>query len=719
MRSGEFINEGNYDNLNIALTEKGGEDVINLLGKNLANQIAAGEVVDRPAGVIRELCENSVDAHATSVTVEIRGGGAALMRVSDNGCGMSPRDARVSVLRHATSKLETVKDLDSIRTMGFRGEALAAISSVSKFSILTKRRCDDMGTLLTVGESGEPEISEAGAPDGTSVTVEELFYNQPARKKFLKRDSTEFSAILTTVQRLAVANREVSFKLYNEGVLKLSTRAGSTLKETVYSVFGKEFASGLTEVNKTTGGITVTGLICTPENARASRSMQMFYINRRPIRNKTLYIALEEAYKGYIKSDKFPSCVIFIDMDPSVFDVNVHPTKSEVRFSDERMVYESIYIAVKDTLMGLINPIAALKKENTEGHTITIPRTFFGSGNTRTDNTAIHSFIESGNNNDAPSDKSSANVMFKSAVESKGADIGTRITSFPKIKDEGLTLSPPITEKKEDIGNKYTTSSSEPFVLEMHKAELFKKADTVSDMISSDAGKVLGESPSEENALTDKQEQSFYQPSIFEKDDGGEENIFSKGRIRGAVFDAFIIYECDDTLYFVDKHAAHERIIYESLKNKVTRDGSQQLLVPYVVSLNASELNVISENAKELEDIGISAEIFGESELAVRSVPSELTGISAEAMNSLMQAIASELEAGGKGVGKANMVFDRILYTMACKAAVKAGIPAGADESEWIIEKLSEIPNIIVCPHGRPVMFSVTRSQLEKMFFRT
>ncbi len=701
MRNGDFINEknplsgGQYDNMNIALTEKSGEDVINLLGKNLANQIAAGEVVDRPAGVIRELCENSVDAHATAITVEVKGGGAALMRVSDNGVGMSPRDARVSVLRHATSKLETVKDLDSIRTMGFRGEALAAISSVSKFSILTKRRSDAMGTLLTIGENGEPEISEAGAPDGTSVTVEELFYNQPARKKFLKRDSTEFSSILTTVQRLAVANREISFKLYNEGVLKLSTRADSSLKDTVYSVFGKEFASGLTEVNKTTGGITVTGLICTPENARASRSMQMFYINRRPIRNKTLYVALEEAYKGYVKSDKFPSCVIFLDMDPSVFDVNVHPTKSEVRFSDERMVYEAVYIAVKDTLMGLINPIAALKKENTDGHTITIPRTFFGSGNVRSENSGIQfpSFGEAVKKESDDTGKALSEVIFKSAEES--------------VKEVDTDTSP------------------EPFVSDMNKTESFKKADEENDTPFSDVEKNFGNELSDsseakiEEITSQEKAPSYYQPSIFEKEGDREENVFSKGRIRGAAFDAFIIYECDGALYFVDKHAAHERIIYESLKKTVVRDGAQQLVVPYVVSLSVSELNILSENKKELENIGITAEVFGDNELAVRSVPSELTGLSTESMSSLMHSIASELEAGGKGIVGANVVFDRILYTMACKAAVKAGIPAGCDESEWIIEKLSEIPNIIVCPHGRPVMFSVTRSQLEKMFFRT
>jgi len=705
---------------------------INILDRNLSNMIAAGEVVDRPAGVIKELCENAVDAGATSVTVEIKGGGMALMRVTDNGCGMSPRDAKMCVLRHATSKIRTSTDLDAIETMGFRGEALAAISSVSRFSILTKRRCDESGTLLTVDESGEPKVTEAASPDGTSVTVEELFYNQPARKKFVKRDSTEFSAILSIVQRIAAANRNISFKLYNDGVLKLSTRGGAPLKDTVYAIFGKEFAGGLTEVEGETGGIKVSGLICTPENARASRSMQIFFVNTRPVKNKTMLFALEEAFKGYIKSDKFPSCVLFISMEPNTVDVNVHPTKAEVRFSDERMVYEAIYISVKNALMALVNPIAAARTDKEEEHRISIPRTFFsGLSSERntpdgekasslfkkaeeSDSTEENKSEKSHSGNAAEMTPSSEQLTvrpsvdfssYKSALSPSVTEALMRTRDSDDRKETVLPLRDPSYPKKEEKDYRFTKYAGKEEAPQIQVAHLFPEETYV----------YPEEMKNAEKAEEEKTAETPVQSNI----DSDEDYLFRSGRIRGSAFDAFIIYEKGDSLYFVDKHAAHERIIYESLKKTVTRDGSQQLIVPFIVTLTPTELNIICENASELERIGITVEPFGASEVAVRALPAELSELNRADVSAVIQLIAAELSAGGRASSAADAVLDRILYTMACKAAVKAGIPGDREESEWIVRKLGEIPNIIVCPHGRPVVFSVTRSQLEKMFFRT
>jgi len=702
----------------------GAEGVINILDRNLSNMIAAGEVVDRPAGAVKELCENSIDAGATQIKIEIKGGGASLIRVTDNGKGMSRADAEKCILRHATSKIKTADDLSGIATMGFRGEALAAISSVSRFSIYTKRREDPTGTLLTCDASGAPDARDAGCPDGTAVTAEDLFYNQPARRKFLKRESTEASAVLSVVQKLAVANTDVSFSLYSDGLLKLSTRAGSSLKETVYSVFGKEFSRGLINISGETAGILVHGMISTPENSRQSRSMQMFFVNKRPVRDKTILLAVDEAYKGYMKTDKYPSCVLFIDIDTAFVDVNVHPTKMEIRFSNDRLVYEAVYIAVKNAVMKLMNPIAAERSDELEGFRVSIPRAAFEN---------------------APRTFSQVSFPFTGAVPKSEPhkEDALKISAAPSgAVSEKIISVPDIGAYPSDRKEKETSASSSENVSGANPADADKSVSygagkiNVVDLFPSFSGSAPIAAPEKalpdiNRALTGENEypeppkipagygrQISISPEYTEKQLNDNPMLFD-GKIRGSVFDAFIIYEHDDVLFFIDKHAAHERILYEKLKASVSRDGAQELVVPVIVTLTPQEKAVICDHIEDLKKVCVSVEEFGENEVAVRAIPAELSGSGVKTVSGIIQAAAEELLLGGKVSDATEIFFDRFLYTMACKAAVKAGIPAGSDESEWIIAKLREIPNIITCPHGRPIIFSVTKYQLEKMFFRT
>ena len=332
--------------------------VINLLDPQTANLIAAGEVVDRPASVVKELLENSIDSKATKIVAEIRNGGNTLIRITDNGCGMSYEDAALCVKRHATSKIKDPNDLFNINTLGFRGEALAAISSVCRFTVMTKRAEDQTGTKFSILGDEILYYDEFGCPDGTTILVEDLFLNQPARQKFLKKDSTESAAVLQTVQRIAVSHPEISFTFISNNETKLQTVGDSKLESAIYCVYGKEFSSSLTKLDyKSENGIALSGFVTRPEASRVNRSFQSFYINNRFVKSKTMLFALEDAYKSYMKSDRFPGCVINLTLDPSKVDVNVHPAKLEVRFSDERSVYNAVYFGVRRALSNQMSPL--------------------------------------------------------------------------------------------------------------------------------------------------------------------------------------------------------------------------------------------------------------------------------------------------------------------------------------------------------------------------
>lgn len=640
---------------------------INVLSAQIANLIAAGEVVDRPASVAKELCENALDAGATQITVEARAGGTALLRVTDNGCGMSAEDAKKCVLRHATSKIRTEGDLEAIETLGFRGEALAAISAVSHFSILTKRTEDDFGSNL-IFECGDlVSCEEAGCPDGTTIVVSDLFYNQPARRKFLKRDATEQSALLQYMQRIAIAFPAVSFKCICDGAVKFHTPGDGKIISAIRSVYGKEVSDTLFEVNYTFENLTVTGFVSRPEYARPTRSLQCFYVNSRYVKSRTMLFAMDDAYKSFLKSDRHPVSFLFLKTEFSNVDVNVHPAKLEVRFSDERAVYRTVYSAIRTKLTELSNPFSAPKICEPE----VIP--------------------------DLPKNEQ---MRFTPLTPRTPKNEGIRVesplaSSKPQIYPWVTPKTPPAMTHMSAALFRHQSVSKNEEENEPQKESVASREIEPHEESSPDKSNVVEEIP-ENNPL---------------RDDGG--------KYLGAVFHSYLLYELDDTLYVIDKHAAHERILYETLRKDDPTRASQVLLTPVVVKLDAMESDALLSSLEELKKVGFALDVFGENTFALREIPVEFSGLGDTALCSVISGFADELLRGGSAAERRRALWDKALFTVACKAAMKAGRVDTDADCLWIIEKLREIPNIFVCPHGRPIITTFDKHGFEKLFFRT
>ncbi len=665
---------------------------INLLDTQTANLIAAGEVVERPANVIKELLENAIDAGSSAIVTEIMGGGVELIRITDNGGGMEKEDIPLCVRRHATSKIKNPEDLAAISTLGFRGEALAAISSTSRFTIMSKRREDDLGHQLVMEGEETVSFEECGCADGTTVIVQDLFFNQPARRKFLKRPQTESAAILQYLQRIAISHPEIAFKHIADGQVKLQTVGNGKLLDCIYSVYGQEFSSALTEVDYTEGNLKLHGFVTRPEMGRTNHNFQSFYINSRFVKSGTMRFGLEEAYKSFVKSEKFPGCVLFLTLDPEKVDVNVHPAKLEVRFDDERSIYNAVYHAVRNTLTGLSNRLArdeyarAVKIAETkpevklpkisETKAPATPTKEVTSGAFREDKAELSLF-------------SSATSRGKSRLIPEEEKIVPSKTVIEKISVEKIFEEP----KKEEPKTKVPETEERPVQIEKKPAEAPKKEE---------------EAPAEQMAME----------NVLPKEN--ENNPLSLlGTIRGTVFNAYIIYETGDSLYLIDKHAAHERILYEALKKEHKSESVQIFLEPMLLTLTPAEGAVLAEHLKEMEEAGFLLEEFGDSSFLLRGIPLEFVSLSGDAIKKLIEESAAELMMGGVGKGAGEKRFDRTLYSMACKAAVKAGIASTDADHKWIVEKLREIDNVIVCPHGRPVLVPFTKKQIENLFLRS
>ncbi|MBR4288898.1 MAG: DNA mismatch repair endonuclease MutL [Clostridia bacterium] len=664
--------------------------VINLLDVQTSNLIAAGEVVERPANVLKELLENAIDAKSTAIVTEITGGGVESIRVTDNGCGMAKEDLPLSIRRHATSKIKTGADLAAISTLGFRGEALAAISSTSRFTVMSKMRDAALGHQMTVEGEEVLSLEECGCADGTTVIVQDLFFNQPARRKFLKRAQTESAAILQYIQRIAVSHPEIAFRHSADGVVKLQTIGNGKLGDGIYSVYGKEFASSLVEVDHKEGPFLVKGYITRPEMARNNHNYQSFYINKRYVKSRTMQFAMEDAYKSFVKSEKFPGCVLFLDIDPGEVDVNVHPAKLEVRFSDERGVYSAVFAAVRKTLSSLSNRLA---KENYE-----------------------RAVLLSQQKKDVVVPKiSETRPPLTPSAEVK---IGT----FHETKKELPLFSPAPSRGKS------------PLVFKEEKTEMktvtVKEADFTKDGIpparenSEPMSAVPENKPITPKAILKAEEETFTQGTVIGLEELAgavkkDNPLTELGSVQGVVFNAFILYETKEKLYLIDKHAAHERILYESLKKNHKTESVQLFLEPLFFDLSPVDAAYLRDHLKELEEAGFLLEEFSDHGFLLRGIPLEFTSLSGDAVISILESAASELRLGGKASGAGEKKFDRTLYSMACKAAVKAGIPSTESDHEWIVEKIREIDNIIVCPHGRPILVSYTKKEIENLFLRT
>ncbi|MBR3300834.1 MAG: DNA mismatch repair endonuclease MutL [Clostridia bacterium] len=632
---------------------------INLLPKEISELIAAGEVVERPASVVKELVENSIDSGAKHITVEIKRGGILYIRVADDGCGIAFEDVPTAFLRHATSKIKTAKDLDCISSLGFRGEALAATSIVSKVELFTKQTDDLFGTRYII-EGGEQKLyEESGCPDGTTIIVRDIFYNTPARMKFLKRDVTEGNSVSAVIERMALSHPEIAFKFIRDEKTVLTTPGGGDLSSAIYSVLGREFSSTLIPVSGADGPIKVSGFICKPAFCRKSRSAQYLFLNGRYVQSNTVMAAVEQAYKNSAMIGKYPAFVIFLNILPETVDVNVHPAKTQVRFADEKMIFDSVYGSVKNSILsGDTRPEIVLNKKPSA----------FG--------------------------RMTAEQYRQQAVD---------IPATPVERAYGVDKPQSFAARDGKFSFK---SDNKPFFEREDVKEYLKNNAKPTETA---AAVCIDEEPKEEKAFESE-------PAVKEPTDNGievkkEDETFVEVRYIGEAFLTYIIVEADDSLYLIDKHAAHERINYNKLKTDIKVE-SQQLLLPVSVRLGAEEFDAVLSSEKLLSDAGFEVEDFGNSTVIVRAVPAMLSGEDVSEM--IVEAAKNILK---KGIPESERL-DRIFYTVACKAAIKGGNYTTAGELENLAKTVLNNKDIMYCPHGRPVAFKLTRKELEKQFGR-
>lgn len=664
---------------------------IHVLSSSVSNKIAAGEVVERPASVIKELVENSIDAGANLITVEIKKGGSVYMRVSDNGSGMSAEDAKICFLRHATSKIQTSDDLDAIYTLGFRGEALSSIGAVAQVELYTKRAEDESGVCVTCRGGEILSSEEAGAPNGTSISVENLFFNTPARLKFLKKDSTEAAYITDIMTRFIFAHPEISFKLIIDGKEKLFSPGDNSLKNAVYTVYGKDYANGTIPVEYEFEGIKLTGLIGKGTLSRPKRNYQSFFVNKRYITSSTLIAALENAYKNQIMIGKFPMAVLNIEINPSLIDINVHPTKLEVKFSNEKAVYNAVYYGAKNALYAIPN-VPKIERSENDGDTKlkAVQNTF--KRDTHKEQLFLADMADAlPKNMIKRPETSSYNPRENHFLKSKG-DTKPEVQSADRAASDNKAAKEIFAAKN--------VSMAEP--KRAYEPLIKNNGDTKNTLISSKKNEKRKSEIKEETAAeVKKAEETVFVDEYFE--------------IVGQIFNSYIIAEKGDEMMIVDQHAAHERLKYEELKADIAAKQavSQMLIEPVIVNLTGNEMSAYRDNKQLFEDIGFDAEEFGDDAVIIRSVPGEV-GLGE------VEPLVLELVAQGEELRKELITEkqQRLLYTIACKSAVKANMSMSKMEMESLVRNVLRLKNINTCPHGRPIIITMSKKEMEKEFKR-
>ena len=660
---------------------------INVLSFAVANLIAAGEVVDRPASVIKELLENAIDAGATRVTVEIQRGGITFMRVADNGCGMSAEDLPVAIRRHATSKIKEAADLDGIATLGFRGEALAAIASVSDLRIITRTADAAFGTCLSARAGEVVDITEQGAPVGTTVIVENLFGNVPARRKFLKKDVSEAIAVSTYVEKIALSRPDIAIRLIVDGNMKLDTAGDGELKSAMYAVFGRDFASKMLPVSGKGEGVLVEGFISRPDHVRPKRNYENFFINGRYVNCRTAAAALEQAYVSFCPPERFPCCVLNITINPAAVDVNVHPAKLEVKFSNERPVFEAVYSAVRTVLEN-----DATRPE------LKLPGTVKP--------TAANAFvpIEEGRSEGL----SARQITIDHAPKTPAAPPAFSHISAAEYAKK--YTGGQGTELRLASPNLYRPQGSAPKVTEAQARPIYTIPANKSD---TGASSELSATP--QKMPTEATQES---PAIPEGGQAPQLAATPVWRIIGEAFRAYVLVECDDKLLLIDKHAAHERVLFEELRARMRAktDATQILLLPLSLSVSAEDAALLEAYRTEIEAVGFAFTIATHT-VSVSEIPEGLKPLEAgELLLSLPTTLA-------KGEGEAKLsrdiLFERALYQGACKAAIKAGREYPPEYIEQLVKKLMALPDITVCPHGRPVAMVLSHAHIDRQFKRS
>ena len=643
---------------------------IQVLDKQTAELIAAGEVVERPSSVIKELMENAIDAGSSHIVVEIRDGGITYMRVTDNGCGITREDVATAFLRHATSKVHTAADLSAIGTLGFRGEALASIAAVAQVDLTTCARGELVGTHYSI-RGGEEQVTEdAGCPEGATFEIRDLFYNIPARMKFLKKDVSEGNAVAGVVERLALSHPEISVKFIRNGRVELQTPGNGETLPCIHAVFGKPFAAGLIPVEYTQGGVSVQGYICKPEACRQNRTMQHFFVNGRYVKTQTAAVALERAYKGVMMAGRFPTCVLFLTMPPETVDANVHPAKIEVRFINEKPVFDAVYFGVKSGIEqgdGIRRVLLRQEAAPPVSGQAVDPVRPAPAKTTVTDIT--HSAV-------MPQE-----MRRPAAVQTPPA---VKVPSFLDLcVDEE---EPPKTATLEDGTIPAYRRTELPPVPSV------PAVDPVPETPSPDAPASETSTPAQEQLCLENREEPL--------------------RFLGEFAATYILVQRGDSLFIIDKHAAHERILYNRLK-ATGRSDSQLLLTPVPVSVSAEEHTALLENIDVLAQFGMEMEDFGSHTVLVRSFPMTLSG---EDIDGTVREIATGLAKGSREVTASKL--DWVYHSSACRAATKAGDRNSPEELTALAETVLTDETVRYCPHGRPVCIEMTKKDLEKQFGR-
>lgn len=706
--------------------------VINVLDKHVAELIAAGEVVERPASVIKELVENSIDAGAKHITVEIKNGGTTFMRVADDGCGIFRDDIKVAFLRHATSKVKVESDLDSISTLGFRGEALASICAVSRLQLITRNVNEEIGTSYEIDGGEEQSFDDAGCPVGTTFVIRDLFYNIPARAKFLKKDVSEGNAVSNIIDKTALSHPEIAFTYIKDGKQVLRTFGDGKLISAIYSVFGKDFAKGLIPVEYQLDAIKVYGYISKPEHSRPNRNMQNFFINGRYIKTRTAMVALEEAFNGSIMVGKFPSCVLNMELPCEIIDVNVHPSKLEVRFINERPVFDAIYHAVKSSLMKYDSRKKASFKKETAFNEVQNKFNPFNNApailNKPVSNASEQKLIqepkrfvpqETGKQKNEAAEPDSlqaksddfnpfSDVAFNDVKTGENKPITPIPESIDDIKVADVTnpfkifSKQAINKAKEEEKLKSTVKSENPQTISL-VSDGQKKADTekITEKISTENAKEVNVIVSEESIEKSKE------PVLVN-------NNQTSIRYIGEAFSTYIIAEKNNKeLLLIDKHAAHERMIYEKLKSERAADNKQILLAPVTVNLGKAEYDAAINNLNMFADCGFEVEDFGNSTVIVRCSPQYIPA--AEICDCITE-MADYIAQGKNDIFTEKMEW--FYSNVACRSAIKAGNKSTPEELIGIIKHLEEHPEIKYCPHGRPICIVLTKGEIEKQFGR-
>ncbi len=661
---------------------------IRVLEAHTAELIAAGEVVERPASVVKELVENAIDAGAKHLEVEIEQGGVRLIRVQDDGCGILADEVPIAFLRHATSKVWCENDLDSISTLGFRGEALASIASVSKVELLTREKTQEDACLYRIEGGVEYELCEAARPYGTTFYVRELFFNTPARMKFLKKDASEAAYVTELVGRLALSCKEVSLRYLRDGKEVFHTPGTKDLTACVYAVLGKEFAKGLCAVDYDKAPYGVTGLVTFPKNCRKSRSMQYFYINGRFVKSRTMMAALEQAYRGKTMHGKFPGCVLFLTLPLDLVDVNVHPAKTEVRFAHETAVFSAVYTAVKE----------ALEKADSIHTTMQFSKNIsLSSAENICEQDETNTSLSSLKHTSAVRQTENVQTLFSSEDV-----IPYRIEKQPKqpgfLQTDSTEYGLDIRAKEDEFSLAYIEkeSAEKPkHVMQFTKAMPVQKCWESSEKQGDFTKETTAEGEMKTKQLVLDEAQK---PELC---------------YVGELFSTYVLAQSEDTLYVIDKHAAHERLLYEKLAKERKGATAQMLLCPVAVTLGAEEKAILLENEAILRDNGIELEEFGGADILVRAVPGDIVH---EDVEGLLVDVASGLLQGGQTI--LDEKTEWVLHSMACRAAIKGGDKTAPQQLLYLAQQIMDGTIPPFCPHGRPVVLEITRKELEKQFGR-